>query len=215
MNISTHEQGSFEWLEERYRHVTGTTSKGLFVKSDTLLIDLVSQNLEDFEEESVFVSEAMERGNELEEPARIELIKYTGIEFVEFGFAESIEIPLLGISPDGFSVDFKYGCEIKCPSRKKHTETIISDEIPLDNLHQLLHYFTVNPKLEKLFFCSFRPENKIKPLFVKALTKDSVINLGTKARPKVSTVSEWVDIAKKSAKELTKDIDELIESLKF
>jgi hypothetical protein len=41
---------------------------------------------------------------------------------------------------------------------------------------------------------SFRPESKY-PLFVKSITRDSVINLGTKAKPQEKTVSGWVKIA--------------------
>lgn len=43
-------QGTIEWHEARYRKIGGSTSKGLFVKSDTLMIDLVGQFLEDYED---------------------------------------------------------------------------------------------------------------------------------------------------------------------
>ena len=42
------EQGSQEWHEIKWGKIGGTLSKGLFVKSDTLLIDILSQRLEDF-----------------------------------------------------------------------------------------------------------------------------------------------------------------------
>lgn len=209
------EQGTIEWHEARYRKIGGSTSKGLFVKGDTLMIDLLGQFLEDFEHEDGFVSDAMERGNELEEYAVRALNEYTGLQFNATGWLQCEEIPLLGISPDGITEDNLYSCETKCPGRKKHTETILSNEIPLDYLHQCLHYFTVNPYLEKHFFVSFRPENTVKSLFVKELTRESEINLGTKARPVIKTVSEWVEIAKEKAIALQERIDSKIKELEF
>lgn len=208
-------QGSIEWHEVRYRKIGGSTSKGLFTKTDTMLIELVSEHLEDFEQEDGFTSFDMQRGNELEPYARIELNKYTGLTFNEVGWLQCEEIPLLGISPDGITDDNRFTCEIKCPARKKHTETILSNEIPLDNLHQCVHYFTVNPLLEKHYFVSFRPENTIKPLFVKELTRDSIVNLGTKAKPVNKTVQEWVERAKIAAMALQLQIEGTIKQLEF
>ena len=208
-------QGSIEWHEVRYRKIGGSTSKGLFVKSDTLMLDLLSQFLEDFEEEDSFMSNDMQRGNELEPHARLELNKYAELEFKEVGWLQCEEIHLLGISPDGITDDNKASCEIKCPAKKKHTETILNDEIPLDNLHQCVHYFTVNPELEKHYFVSFRPENKMKPLFVKVLTRDCKVNMGTKARPVIKTVREWTELAKIEAQALQVQIDNCIKKLEF
>ena len=36
-------QGTADWLELRHGKITGTASKGLFIKSDTLLIYLISK----------------------------------------------------------------------------------------------------------------------------------------------------------------------------
>jgi len=208
------EQHSEEWYKVRYGKVGGTLSKGLFVKSDTLLIELVSEITEQFEYEESFISDDMIRGNELEPIARDQVNQYTGINFLQTGWLQCEEISLLGISPDGLSDCEKYALEIKCPNRKKHTKTVIENEIPSDNIHQCLHYFTVNPNLEKLYFCSYRPES-IKPLFIKELTSESKIDLGTKAKPNIKTVSEWVIIAKNEAILLQKEIDKIINQISF
>lgn len=215
MKIINVEQGSIEWHEARYRKIGGSASKGLFVKTDTQLIELIAEHLEDFEDVDNFQTFDMQRGTELEPYALEELKKYTGIEFKSAGWLQSEEVEILGISPDGISDDDRFSCEIKCPAKKKHTETILNDEIPLDNLHQCIHYFTVNPKLDKHYFCSFRPENNIKPLFVKELTRDSVVNLGTKAKPVLKTVQEWTEIAIQEAKKLEEQIKTEIEKLNF
>lgn len=209
-------QKTDEWHQIRYRKVGGSTSKGLFVDSDTLLIQLIGEHLEEFDFFfDSFESADMQRGSEFEPLARVELEKYTGHTFKECGWLQCEEIPLLGISPDGITECLRYSAEIKCPAMKRHTATILNDEIPLDNIHQCVHYFTVNPLLEKHYFCSFRPENNIKPLFVKELTRDSIVNLGTEKKPILKPIHEWVEISKAAAKKLQEDISSRIESLKF
>lgn len=209
-------QGSEEWLRIKWAKIGGTLSKGLFVKSDTLLDEILSEINEDFElGDEPYESSDMIRGTELEPIGRKELSKYIGIELLECGWLQCEEIPLLGISPDGISEDETVSAEIKCPARKKHTTTIRTNEIPSDNIHQCLHYFTVNHKLERHYFCSFRPENKLKPLFVKMLTRDSEINLGTKAKPVIKPISEWVKLAKQEAALLLTQIAEANEKLSF
>ena len=183
-------QKSPEWHEIKWSKIGGTLSKGLFVKSDTLLIDILSQRAEEFEfEEDGFQNSAMERGNELEPFARQYLCDYTGIAFKESGWLQSEENELMGLSPDGISDCEKYSCEIKCFGRKAHHTILFNDEIPLDNLAQCLQYFTVNPKLEKHYFLCFRPEAK--KHFLKELTRQSVINLGTKAKPIEMEIDSW------------------------
>jgi len=202
-----------EWFEIKWGKVGGSTSKGLFVPSDTLLLELLSEHTEPFEiEEDGYVSKDMQRGIDFEPIAFEKLCQFTGIAFEKAGWLQCEEIPILGISPDGISPDETISCECKCPARKKHIQTVLSDEIPSDNIHQCLHYFTVNPKLERHYFGSFRPESQY-PLFVKCLTRDSIIDLGTKAKPNCKTIREWVDIAKFNAKELQENIKLALDQL--
>ena len=200
-------QGTPMWFELRWGKITGTASKGLFVKSDTLLIDLIAQNTEDWEMEDTYASADMVRGTELEVYAREAISDELFISFKEVGFLQNASIPILCISPDGLSEDDTIGLEIKCPKAKKHTETILNNEIPSDNIHQVLHYFTVNPKLETMYFVSYRPESKVKPLWYKSLTRDSDIDLGTKAKPNIKKVNEWVEIATNAANEINKELN--------
>ena len=206
-------QRSIEWHELKHAKIGGTLSKGLFVKSDTLLNEILSQKLEDYEEQHSFISYDMQRGIDLEPFALAEIEKEIFVTFNQVGFLQSAAIPLLGISPDGISEDETIQVEIKCPAAKKHTETICNNEIPNDNIHQVLHAFTVNPKLEQMYFVSYRPENNIKPLWYKMLTKDSEINLGTNANPIIKTVAEWVEIARENAKALNKQINDKLNEM--
>jgi len=207
-------QGTEEWHRIRWGKIGGTSCKGLFIKTDTLLDEILSQHLEEFElDEDPFSNNAMDRGNEQEPYAREQLELYTGLKFIECGWLQSEENKLLGMSPDGITKDLKVQIEIKCPGRKKHTTTIRENVLPLDHIHQCVHAFTVNPLLERLIFGSFRYES-IKPLFVKEINPESLVNLGTKAKPVIKKVSEWVTIAKSEEKaleiKLKAEIDNII-----
>lgn len=195
-------QGTEEWFALKYGKVGGSTSKGLFVPSDTLLLDLLAEMTEPFEmDDDSYASADMLRGVELEPYARAEAEKYLDVKFLVPGWMQCEQIPLLGISPDGITEDLKITGEFKCPGAKKHISTVYNNAIPADNIHQSLHYFTVNPFCEKHLFVSFRPESNY-PFWAKLLTLDSVIDLGTKAKPNCKTIAEWVKIAKFNALEL-------------
>lgn len=209
------EQHSEEWHQVRYGKVGGTLSKGLFVKSDTLLEDVLSELCEEFDLQENYQSYDMIRGTELEPEARRALSAYLGIELLEVGWLQCEENEFLGISPDGITEDETISAEIKCPNAKKHLATIRANEIPSDNIHQCLHYFTVNPKLKKHYFCSYRPENIYKPIFVKELTRDSLVNLGTKAKPVIRPIEEWVAMARTEGILLKEQLKIELNKLKF
>lgn len=207
------EQGTEAWFALKWGKVGGSSSKGLFVPSDTLLIQLLSEHTEEFEmDEDNYVSGDMQRGIELEPLHRSEIEKYAGVKFTVPGWLLSDECPLIGISPDGITEDLTISWEGKAPAAKKHIATVYAKEIPSDNIHQCLHYFTVNPKLEKHIFSSFRPESKY-PLWPKVLTRESIIDLGTKAKPNCKTVQQWVDIALHNALELEANLQIALNNL--
>lgn len=214
MIVHNMEQRSQEWYEIKRGVIGGTLSKGLFVKSDTLKIDIISQLLEEFADDDHYISFDMQRGIDLEPEALAELSREVFVEFQSVGFCQNSELPILGISPDGITKDETIMAEIKCPAAKKHTATIIADQIPSDNIHQVLHAFVVNEKLQKHYFASYRPENDLCPLWYKETTRDSLIDLGTKTRPNVKKISEWVEIATKAAKELNLEVEKTIKQLK-
>ena len=91
---------------------------------------------------------------------------------------------------------------------------MLSNEIPLENIHQCIHYFTVNPKLVKLYWISFRPES-LKNNFIKELTLDSEVNIGTNARPVLKTIKECRELSLNEANELLTRINKQVEQLKF
>lgn len=210
------EQGSTEWFEVKHGKVGGTRSKDLFIKTDTLLIKLIAEHIEPFDEdyEEGYKSDAMERGNEFEPQGRVELGKYVGVEFLECGWIQS-DNELLGISPDGITADLKTQCELKCPGATAHLKMILSDAIPIEYINQCVHAFTCNDKLENFYFASYRPENKLKPLFVKKLTRNSLVNNGTVAKPVMQEIRHLVTASIAEAEKLQEQISEKINQLKF
>lgn len=199
-------QGTPEWHEVRYGKIGGSSAKRLFVKTNLLEMDLLACASEPYQEdeEEGYQSADMIRGTELEPEARKEAIKYTGIQFNEVGWIQSA-ISLLGISPDGISDDLKSMLEIKCPGARNHLMAVLANEIPDEHIDQCVHNFTVNPHLETLYFVSYRPE-AIKPFFIKEMTKDTMINTGTKAKPVMRTVKSVAEDARQIAMDLESNI---------
>lgn len=227
------DQNSEEWFLMKWGKIGGTLSKGLFVDSDTLFIDILSQHIEAYEDLESYDSADMIRGKELEPRALEYISNYTGIKFNTTGWLQSEDSKLLGISPDGISECERFAAEIKCLARKAHTEIIYKNETPKEKIPQIVHYFTVNPKLEKLWFIGYRPES-LKP-YIEEFTRDSVVDMGWKKKvevevigakgvpikPKIETVTdwrtidEWSKIAIENAKAMELKIEETINKLKF
>ncbi len=208
-------QGSEQWHEIRYGKIGGTLSSSLLVKSDTLVKNVGSCYTEDFTlPDDGFASYDMQRGVELEPMARAELSTYTGLEFLECGWIQSEVSKLMGISPDGITKDLFYQAEIKCPAKEKHFENCYNDKVPDDHLYQCIQAFSVNPHLQSIFFCSFRPEN-IKPLFVKEMKRNDIIEITVNRKKEKGTVISFADRLMEAALELEQTINQKIELIKF
>ena len=227
------EQKSEEWFRLKWGKIGGTASNGLFNKTDTLAIDILSQRCEEYEHIEGFVSDDMARGNFLEPKAREYLEKLTNLTFEETGWLQSEENELLGISPDGITPDETVQCEIKCFGRKNHYKTLLEEEIPRENLAQVIHAFTVNPKLESLYWIAYRPESPSP--FVQEVTRDTLFDMGWKLKreipqvgtkgqpikpkivtePDIKSVQQWSEIAIQSADELLAQILDMESKIKF
>ena len=126
------EQGSQEWLQLRLGVATASnfdkiiTSAG--VESKTLkeyAFELASDSLLT-EPEASFQSEAMIRGNQLEEEARSYYSFVTDNKVEEVTFIKKGNI---GYSPDGLISDNGL-VEIKCPLKKNHLKYLIDNKLP-------------------------------------------------------------------------------------
>ena len=86
--------------------------------------------------------------------------------------------------------------------------------MPLDHTHQTLHNFTVNRNLEKMFFMSFRPES-LHQMFVYEVDQSTIVNLGTKAKPVVKQVKDWVVLLRERATSIEIKVVDGIKALQF
>jgi len=207
------EQGSDEWHLIRQAKVGGSTSSQLHVKSDTLLEQLLAELAEPFQiPDEGFITAPMQRGKDLEPLAVAEVAKYTGLSFRSVGWMQSDECELIGASPDAITEDMTEIVEVKCPNAKTHISYLRAGIIPIDHVDQVVHYFAVHPELQKVHFASYRPEC-IKPLFVKTLTRDSFVNVGTKARPVMLSVADYANEKVTLAQSLTVRLKEEINKL--
>jgi hypothetical protein len=206
------EQGSDEWHLIRQAKVGGSTSSQLHVKSDTLLEQLLAEMAEPFQVPDNYVSFDMQRGKDLEPFAVAEVAKYTGLSFMPVGWLQSDECELIGASPDAITQDMTEIVEVKCPNAKTHISYLRAGIVPIDHVDQVVHYFAVHPELQKVHFASYRPEC-IKPLFVKTITRDSVVNVGTKARPVMLSVGDYAKEKVTLAQSLTVRLKEEINKL--
>ena len=126
MRILEAEQGSEEWLAARVGRPSASqfhklvTSKGKASASADKYIDLMISERLTGRSEPIFVTDAMQRGSDLEPEARAYYELVTGNEVEEVGFIldNSGEF---GCSPDGL-VGYDGGVEIKCPAAHNHVE---------------------------------------------------------------------------------------------
>jgi len=126
------EQGSQEWLQMRLGVATASnfdkiiTSTGVESKAlKDYAFELASDSLLT-EPEVGFQSEAMIRGNKLEEEARSYYSFVTDNKVEEVTFIKKDNI---GYSPDGLIGDNGL-IEIKCPLKKNHLKYLIDNKLP-------------------------------------------------------------------------------------
>jgi hypothetical protein len=219
MRISENEQLSHEWKKEKYGLIGGTSLSDLMVSKPVtetaLYLQLLAERSEEFFDDHSFVSNDMQRGIDLEPEAVQEAEKYLHTEFKNFGWCTNEKFPLNGCSPDGFSEDLTEGIEVKCPKASTHIGYILKDEIPKEYFWQVINYFLVNEKLKTLHFVSYRPENTVKPLWVKTVHRDRILPFKIGRTVVEQTIQEWVNEAAERSQEMQKAIDEGIEQIAF
>ena len=206
------EQRTEAWHQLRYGKVGGTDSKRLFAKGNDLEMELLASRLEEFTpERDGYINDAMQRGIDLEPFALMALKRYANIDFKVPGWIQS-SIDILGISPDGLSECERFAAEIKCLGKKNHTICVVTQQIPIEYNYQCAHYFTVNHKLEKLFFMAYRPES-VHNIFIKEVTRDTVLNFGTEARPIMKVIGCVSEEAGANAMQIEANIESKLKEL--
>jgi len=174
MIIHNIEQGSYEWFQLRCGKVTGSTIKDVFKADNLSLMDqLIAEQLTDRWEDDGYVSDAMQRGIDLEPLALQHYEELNGVELIRGGFIQSEKFPMLGYSPDA-RVGKVGGVEVKCPSSKKHIQYLRQGKLPNDYKWQVLSSFIINPDCQWYDFMSFDPRVTQRPVFIYRTTRESV-----------------------------------------
>lgn len=190
-------QGSGEWLHAKIGKIGGTGLKKVFSASFLDLIDeLISQIGSNSHEEN-YITTAMQRGIDLEPYVRDLFQKLNQIEIDQIGLCQSDEFNYLVCSPDGFSKCRTIGIEIKCPSTKNHVKYIRMNKLPGDYNWQVINYFLVNEKCEKMYFISFDDRYKPKPYWQKTITREEIEPMLIEARIKLPIFWEKLESYRK------------------
>jgi putative phage-type endonuclease len=168
------EQGSQEWLQLRLGIATASNFKKIItstgVESKSLkdyAFELASDSLLT-EPEASFQSEAMIRGNELEEEARSYYSFVNDVKIDQVTFIKKDEI---GYSPDGL-IGENGVIEIKCPLKKNHLKYLIDNKLPSEYKPQVQGGLHISER-EYCDFISYHPLFKDdKKMFVVRVYRD-------------------------------------------
>jgi len=120
---SQHEQGTFEWFQERKGRFTGSqiyrllSKDGLGKGAETYTKECLREEYLESVQQG-FQSPAMARGNQLEASAAEYYAFKTGFELTEVGFLQFG--PHAGVSADRLITKECGGLEIKCPGEDAH-----------------------------------------------------------------------------------------------
>ena len=139
------EQGTDEWHDQRRGIVTASvvgrllTSTGKVANNDTsrtLTAQLVAERITGWTD-PVFVSDDMLRGHEDEPRAVAAYEERTGVTVETVGFMVRDDWSFsIGYSPDGLVGDDGL-IEVKSRRAKKQLQTILEDQVPLENMAQI------------------------------------------------------------------------------
>lgn len=191
-------QKSPEWQQVRKGVVTGTTLKQIMGGAkayDSAFYEIVSERLTVGLDEEEYESD-IDRGNRLEPEAIAEFELETGLVVEKIGFAESDSSKFVGQSPDGLIGETE-AIEVKCPAGKNHVRIWFTDQVPevsgCDYKDQVVMYFVVNDKLQKLYFVSYNPKIPVHPLHIIEVTRESIAEDIEIAKQKVTEFLEKVE----------------------
>lgn len=161
MKILEMEQGTQEWLDARLGCPSGSgfskiiTSGGQPSSSAETYINQLIAELVTGETTHVHVTEAMQRGTELEEFARMNYELETDREVMQVGFCKHDTLHC-GVSPDGL-IGEDGGLEIKCPTPSTHVKYLRKGTLPSEYKAQVQGCLWITER-EWWDFMSYHPQ---------------------------------------------------------
>lgn len=178
MKILDLEQGTIEWLQARLGCPSGSgfskliTSSGTPSSSAETYINQLIAELVTGETTHVHVTEAMQRGTELEEFARMNYELETDREVRQVGFCMPDNNLRCGVSPDGLIED-DGGIEIKCPAPSTHVKYLRKGKLPSEYKAQVQGCLWITER-EWWDFMSYHPQ--MPNLLIRVHRDDEYIN---------------------------------------
>ena len=146
-----------DWFAGRLGKITGSRLKDIVVKRGTgkkkgyyeLIAERISIPATD--------ENAMARGTRLEGEALEKFCTVTGKDVcTDLVIWSRDDNDSIAISPDGFIGEYE-AVEAKCLSSASQVEAYLTRKIPDEYEMQMLQYFIVNDRLQKLYFCFYDP----------------------------------------------------------
>jgi len=173
------EQRSPEWEQLRKTHITGTALKGIMGTPrarQEAIYEVIADRLTVGVESDEEYENPMARGTRLEPDAIAEFEFATGKKVERVGFCESDDIKEVAQSPDGYIADTNdtEAIEIKSMGGKNHVKLWLTNEVPDEYYWQVIQYFVVNDKLEKLYFVGFNPQIPVHSLHIIEVKRENL-----------------------------------------
>lgn len=193
-------QGTDEWHHIRKGKITGTTLKAIMgtpkARKDAFY-EIIAERLTVGNPDSEYEN-PMDRGTRLE-PEAISTFEFeTGLQVDRTGFCEDDTNPFISNSPDGL-IGESEAVEVKCMGGKNHVKMWLTNEVPDEYQWQVVQYFVVNPKLEKLYFVGYNPDIPAHPLHIIEETREgNSVNIA---------------IAKSAQEEFINEVDEVLKTI--
>lgn len=174
------EQGSDEWFELRKPKLTGSILKSIMGTSKArqdAIYEMIAQRLSIDEEGVDEYENPMSRGTRLEPDARTIFEFETGKKIEQMGMCEHDENSAIANSPDGYVEDTEdtEAIEIKCPGGKNYVKAWLTNKVPDEYDWQVVQYFVVNPKLQKLHFVLYNPDIKMHQMHIIEINRSEIL----------------------------------------
>lgn len=195
------EQKSNEWFHIRKGKITGTTLKSIMgtpKARQEAIYEIIAERLTVGIENEDNYENPMDRGNRLE-PDAIALFELeTGKKVERIGFCEENNNSMIANSPDGLIGDDE-AIEVKCLGGKNYVKSWLTNKVSDEYEWQIIQYFVVNEKLEKLYFVLHNPDIPVHPLHIIEVNKKDI--------------EKDIALAKRSQEAFLQEVDSILSTI--
>ena len=204
-----------EWWKFKTGKVSGTRFGQLIsTRENSLLFEMANEILDGAPEQTDFENEDMLFGIEQEKHAIDALEAYTGLTFLRGGVLVSDRYPDMHMaSPDGITADGRVVAEVKSTMHGKTQIKRFIQGVDSSMMGQIINYFAVEDKVEKVIWASWCPFRRERPLVVYEFTRNSVIESKETKKDGLieTTIQDKVDLSHTLLAQLGVDLKNVIE----